>query len=182
MSAPPTAHRTGARSRVTLGVTAAALALVAAACTTATPNNTTTTAGGTAAARAFAYVTCPNPNVKGIPALDFPANMRCGYLTVPEDRSKPDGRTIRIFVMRVPAVSADPKPDPIVVLSGGPGGGGSFEFPSRIKSGMNADREMILVDQRGTHLADPLLGCADYDESLNRDFPHRLHVARRGDR
>ncbi len=108
--------------------------------------------------------------------------MRCGYLTVPEDRSKPDGRTIRIFVMRVPAVSADPKPDPIVVLSGGPGGGGSFEFPSRIKSGMNADREMILVDQRGTHLADPLLGCADYDESLNRDFPHRLHVARRGDR
>ena len=112
MSAPPTAHWTGARSRLTLGVTAAALALVAAACTTATPNNTTTTAGGTAAARTFAYVTCPNPNVKGIPALDFPANMRCGYLTVPEDRSKPGGRTIRIFVMRVPAVSANPKPDP----------------------------------------------------------------------
>jgi pimeloyl-ACP methyl ester carboxylesterase len=170
MSASRTAHRTGARSRLTLGVTVAALALVAAACTTATPNDTTTTAGGTTAARAFAYATCPTPNIKGIPSLDFPANMRCGYLTVPEDRSKPDGRSIRIFVMRVPAVSANPRPDPIVVLSGGPGGGGSFEFPSRIKSGMNADRELILVDQRGTHLADPLLGCADYDESLNRDF------------
>jgi pimeloyl-ACP methyl ester carboxylesterase len=35
---------------------------------------------------------------------------------------------------------------------------------------MNADRELILVDQRGTHLADPLLGCADYDESQNRDY------------
>ncbi len=174
MSAPPTTHRTGARSRVALGAAAAALTLVATACTTAGPSDTTTTAGGTtgatAAARAFAYVPCPNPNVKGVPAFDFPANMRCGYLTVPEDRSKAGGRMIRIFVMRVPAVSATPQPDPIVTLSGGPGGGGSFEFSSRIKSGMNADRELILVDQRGTHLADPLLGCADYDETLNRDF------------
>ena len=84
-------------------------------------------------AGAFAYVTCPKPNIPGLPQFDFPANMRCGYLTVPEDRSKTGGRTIRIFVMRVPAVSANPKPDPLVVLSGGPGGGGSFEFASRIK-------------------------------------------------
>jgi pimeloyl-ACP methyl ester carboxylesterase len=170
----PTAgwNRRGSRVALLGGVTA--LALVVAACTTASPTDTTTTAGtrttaGTAAARAFATASCPSPNVKGVPQLDFPANVVCGYLTVPEDRSKPDGRMIRIFVMRVPAVSANPRPDPIVVLSGGPGGGGSFEFPSRIKSGMNADREMILVDQRGTHLADPLLGCADYDEALNRD-------------
>ncbi len=175
MTARPTAsHSNRPRSRVALLSGATALALAAAACTTASPTDPTTTAGTTAGAtageRAFAYVTCPNPNVKDIPSLDFPANMRCGYLTVPEDRSKPGGRTIRIFVMRVPAVSANPRPDPIVVLSGGPGGGGSFEFPSRIKSGMNAERELILVDQRGTHLADPLLGCADYDESQNRDY------------
>ncbi|HEU5001066.1 MAG TPA: alpha/beta hydrolase [Lapillicoccus sp.] len=166
-------RQTRPRSRWALLAAVAALSLIAA-CTTATPNDATTTVGSTAgaatAARAFAYVTCPNPNIKGLPQADFPANMRCGYLTVPEDRSKPGGRMIRIFVMRVPAVSANPQPDPIVMLSGGPGGGGSFEFPSRIKSGMNADREMILVDQRGTHLADPLLGCADYDESLNRDL------------
>ena len=35
---------------------------------------------------------------------------------------------------------------------------------------MNADREVIFVDQRGTHLADPLLGCAEYDDSVNRGF------------
>jgi pimeloyl-ACP methyl ester carboxylesterase len=159
---------------VALLATATALALAAAACTTATPTDTSTTAGATtgatAAAKAFAYVTCPKPNIAGLPQYDFPANMRCGYLTVPEDRSKPGGRTIRIFVMRVPAVSANPKPDPLVVLSGGPGGGGSFEFASRIEAGMNADREVIFVDQRGTHLADPLLGCAEYDDSVNRGF------------
>ena len=123
------------RSRVALLATAAALALAAAACTTATPNDTSTTAGATVDAGAFAYVTCPKPNIAGLPQYDFPANMRCGYLTVPEDRSKTGGRTIRIFVMRVPAVSANPKPDPLVVLSGGPGGGGSFEFASRIEVG-----------------------------------------------
>lgn len=172
----PTAGLNRRGSRVALLAGGTALALAVAACTTASPTDTTTTAGtmttaGTAgAARAYATATCPSPNIKGIPQLDFPANVVCGYLTVPEDRSKPDGRMIRIFVMRVPAVSANPRPDPIVVLSGGPGGGGSFEFPGRIKSGMNADREMILVDQRGTHLADPLLGCADYDEAQNKDY------------
>ena len=167
---PPTPGSNRRGSRMALLAGATALTLSVAACTTASPTDSTTTAGTTATARAYATVGCPSPNIKGIPQLDFPANVVCGYLTVPEDRSKPDGRMIRIFVMRVPAVSANPKPDPIVVLSGGPGGGGSFEFPGRIKSGMNADREMILVDQRGTHLADPLLGCADYDESQNRDY------------
>lgn len=171
MTAGPSASPSNrSRSRVALLATATALALGAAACTTTAPTDTTTTAGATAGARAFAYVTCPKPNIPGVPQFDFPANMRCGYLTVPENRGAAGGRTIRIFVMRVPAVSANPQPDPIVVLSGGPGGGGSFEFASRIKAGMNADRELILVDQRGTHLADPLLGCAEYDESLNRGF------------
>ena len=69
--------------------------------------------------------------------------------------------------MRAPAVSATPKPDPLVYLSGGPGGAGSFEVTSMIKEGLNADREVIFVDQRGTHHADPLLGCPEADEFVN---------------
>jgi pimeloyl-ACP methyl ester carboxylesterase len=69
--------------------------------------------------------------------------------------------------MRAPAVSATPKHDPLVYLSGGPGGGGSFEVTSMIKKGLNADREVIFVDQRGTHHADPLLGCPEYDRVVN---------------
>ena len=116
---------------------------------------------------AFEDVACPQPNIAGIPALDFPPEVRCGYLTVPEDRSKPDGRTIRIFVTRVPAVSPTPKPDPLVMMSGGPGGAGSFEFLSGIAQGLNAEREVIYVDQRGTHHADPLLSCPELDVLLN---------------
>jgi pimeloyl-ACP methyl ester carboxylesterase len=83
-----------------------------------------------------------------------------------ENRAKPDGRRIRIFVMRAPAVSATPKPDPIVYLSGGPGGAGSFEVAFMVKHGLNADREVIFVDQRGTHRADPLVACPEWERFL----------------
>ena len=121
----------------------------------------------TAEASAFASAPCPSPNIPGVPSLDFPPTMRCGYLTVPENRTKPDSRTIRIFVLRLPALSPNPKPDPIVVLSGGPGGGGSFEFTGFYNNKLNANRDVILFDQRGTHLADPLLSCPEYDLAVN---------------
>lgn len=107
---------------------------------------------------------CPQPNIAGFPDLDFPSGVQCGYLTVLENRAKPGGRHIRIFVMRAPAVSATPKPDPIVYLSGGPGGAGSFEVAFMVKHGLNADREVIFVDQRGTHHAEPRLGCPGWEQ------------------
>ena len=122
--------------------------------------------GGPTRAASFQTTPCPQPNIAGFPDLDFPSGVQCGYLTVLENRAKPDGRRIRIFVMRAPAVSATPRPDPIVYLSGGPGGAGSFEVAFMIKHGLNADREVIFVDQRGTHRADPLLACPDWEQFL----------------
>jgi pimeloyl-ACP methyl ester carboxylesterase len=69
-------------------------------------------------------------------------------------------------VARAPAVSATPKPDPVVYLSGGPGGAGSFEVAFMVKHGLNADREVIFVDQRGTHRADPRLGCPGWEQFI----------------
>ncbi|HEU4331362.1 MAG TPA: alpha/beta hydrolase [Lapillicoccus sp.] len=155
------------RARVVLAAGAAVVTLAATACTSTAPDSTTTTGAG-ASRSSYADAPCPKPNIPGIPEYDFPANARCGYLTVPENRSIPNGRTIKVFVLRIPAFASTPKPDPVVVLSGGPGGGGSFEFSGRIKAGMNADRDVIFVDQRGTHLSQPLLGCPEYDEAVNR--------------
>lgn len=107
---------------------------------------------------------CPKPNIAGFPELDFPPGVACGYLTVPESRKKPDGRRIRIFVMRAPAVAAQPKPDPIVYLSGGPGGAGSFEVAAMVAHGLNAEREVVFVDQRGTHRADPRIACPAWEQ------------------
>jgi pimeloyl-ACP methyl ester carboxylesterase len=121
---------------------------------------------GVAAAASFQTTPCPQPNVAGVPSLDMPPGIRCGYLSVPEDRAKPQGRRIRIFVMRASAVSATPKPDPIVYLSGGPGGAGSFEVATMVRQGLNAEREVVFVDQRGTHRAIPRLGCPGWERFL----------------
>lgn len=120
--------------------------------------------GPPALAAAFQTVTCPQPNIAGFPDLDFPPTVQCGYLTVPENRTKPDGRRIRIFVMRAPATSATPRRDPVVYLSGGPGGAGSFEVAFMVQHGLNAERDVIFVDQRGTHRADPLLPCPGWEQ------------------
>ena len=150
-------------------VVAACTLLVVAACTSSSPDTATSTSSGTGAGASrasYADAHCPTPNIPGIPSLDFPSTVKCGYLTVPENRSKPNGRTIRIFVMRAPATSPNPKPDPVVFLSGGPGGAGSWEIVSGMNRGINSDRDVIYVDQRSTHLADPLLSCPEYDDAV----------------
>ncbi|ODU05615.1 MAG: hypothetical protein ABS81_07175 [Pseudonocardia sp. SCN 72-86] len=99
----------------------------------------------------------------GVPQLDLGAGVECGYLTVPEDRSKKDGKTIRLAVARAKATAPDPKPDPLVYLSGGPGGSGLISAAPRIAAGWNSDRDVIFLDQRGTWKSDPLLSCPEID-------------------
>lgn len=116
---------------------------------------------------AFEETACPTPNLPGLPALDFPPTMTCGYLTVPENRSNPDGKAIKIFVAKAPATSAAPAADPLVVLDGGPGGAGSISYAAMTGAGVNADRDVYFVDQRGTLHSDPLLNCPEYDTVAN---------------
>ena len=141
------------------------VALVAV-CLVAACSDSKSPPSGSIGRASYQTTACPQPNIAGFPEVDFPSGVRCGYLTVPENRAKPDGRRIRIFVMRAPAVSATPRPDPIVYLSGGPGGAGSFEVAFMVKHGLNADREVIFVDQRGTHRADPRLGCPGWEQFI----------------
>jgi pimeloyl-ACP methyl ester carboxylesterase len=142
------------------------LVALASVCLAACAGTSRSRAHGPAARASFQTTPCPRPNIAGFPELDFPSGVQCGYLTVPENRTKPDGRRIRIFVMRAPAVSATPTPDPIVYLSGGPGGAGSFEVAFMTKHGLNADRDVIFVDQRGTHRADPRIDCPAWEQFI----------------
>src|SRR5215510_7842455 len=80
--------------------------------------------GGVATAR-FESGPCPN-TPEPIPALQ---TARCGSLVVPESRSKSNGRTIRLAVAIIPAVSESPQPDPVVFMTGGPGATGILDIP-----------------------------------------------------
>ncbi|MGW6706047.1 alpha/beta fold hydrolase [Streptomyces sp. NPDC054956] len=111
-------------------------------------------------------------------------DARCGTLTVPENRAKSGSRTIELGVAIVPAAAAAPKSDPIVWLAGGPGDDAVGEAKMAIDGGLNRDRDVILMSQRGTYSADPALLCPNVDRfngeviGLVYDAPstERLHV------
>lgn len=102
--------------------------------------------------------------VPGAPEFDLGSDVVCGTLTVPENRTRADGRMIKLTVATLPALSTDPGRAPMVYLNGGPG---STILPlgERLRElGINRDRDVILVSQRGTLHADPQLTCAEIDD------------------
>lgn len=128
---------------------ALALALLFAACgDTGRPRST------------IALVDCRIPKL--------PLAAECGSLEVPENREKPDGRKVNLFVAVLPANTLHPRADPLFILAGGPGQAASFLGPfAAALTGVRKDRDIVLVDQRGTGRSSPLL-CAAFkpDRSL----------------
>ena len=97
-------------------------------------------------------------------------DARCGTLSVPEDRANPAGRQIELHVAVVPAIKRDAAPDPLFLLAGGPGQSALETFPAMIgrMSQIHEDRDIVLVDQRGTGKSNPLR-CLDPDDELLTD-------------
>lgn len=120
----------------------------------------------TAAARAAAH---------GIDWQDCPADwglkspVQCGYVTVPVDYARPDGRTIKIAVDRARSTgSAGERQGSLLYNPGGPGGSG-MKFPNRItsKSPLWAKiakaYDFVGFDPRGVGHSAPI-SCADPQE------------------
>ena len=108
-----------------------------------------------------------------LPDGQDPANVRCGWLTVPENRSRPGGRTIKLPVVILKATGSNPEPDPLLILSGGPGQWAidsvlprfSGDFAAPIQS----TRDIVIFDQRGSGRSQPALNCPEvmsYRDSL----------------
>jgi pimeloyl-ACP methyl ester carboxylesterase len=150
---------TPGRSPVSVAIAAAALFLPACDEPAGSPANPTQSA-----VASFESAPCPSPVVAGLPEADLGPEFSCGYLTVPENRAHPDGRTIKIGVARAKAQSPDPGRDPLVYLAGGPGGTALGTAQALVQQlGINRDHDVIFVDQRGTLHADPLLSCPEID-------------------
>ena len=98
--------------------------------------------------------------------LDVPddAILTCGYVTVLEDRAKPDGRTIELYVVRIRKPSPIRYPDPVIYLAGGPGGSATRGTQRFLDQGrfLWTGRYLVLFDQRGIGRSKPRLECAQY--------------------
>ncbi|HET6725980.1 MAG TPA: hypothetical protein VFH85_08245, partial [Gammaproteobacteria bacterium] len=66
------------------------------------------TSGGDAVA-AIQFHTCVIQGENGIQS----EKARCGTLAVPENRAKPDGPQIKLSIAILPALTANPAPDPL---------------------------------------------------------------------
>jgi pimeloyl-ACP methyl ester carboxylesterase len=119
------------------------------------------------ASSAFQQVHCPFPVGAG---LVEGKNVRCGFLTVPEDRSQPRGPTIRLAVAVFKAPNPRPAPDPMLVLGGGPGEAQLVNTGPLINASnlarVTTGRDFILLDQRGEGYSQPSLSCQASESML----------------
>jgi pimeloyl-ACP methyl ester carboxylesterase len=94
---------------------------------------------------------------------------QCGWLPVAENPQNPAGRHIRLRVARVPAVSRNPRPEALFVLTGGPGLAATTFYASVAGAfaRVHRDRDIVLVDQRGTGGSNPL-DCREGEDFLYR--------------
>lgn len=86
-------------------------------------------------------------------AIDgVPGEARCGSYRVWEDRDTKQGRQLDLSIIVLAATTADRRPDPLFALAGGPGDAPSFNarFFSRAFSEIRKNRDLVLIDLRGT--------------------------------
>lgn len=96
----------------------------------------------------------------------------CGYLTVLEDRSRAGGGTIKLFYLRVHPRGGRGEPTPIGSV--GYELAQSPDYGSIVGIAESSNRELILLDQRGTGHSRPSLGCPEVDDVASQLTAVRL--------
>jgi len=79
-------------------------------------------------------------------------NAQCATATASFTYEEGDARTLDLHIAKIPARQSPAKQDPLVLLAGGPGQSATESFPALIHAfqNINENRDLILVDQRGT--------------------------------
>jgi pimeloyl-ACP methyl ester carboxylesterase len=82
---------------------------------------------------------------------------RCGTLRVAENRARPAGRRLSLRFVIVPGRKRGAA-DPIVYIAGGPGESAVQSLPQVLPTlrGVDRDRDIVFLDQRGTGASNPL--------------------------
>jgi pimeloyl-ACP methyl ester carboxylesterase len=125
---------------------------------------------------AFQSAACPFTPAPGVVEGK---DVRCGYLTVPEDHALLHGKIIRLAVAIFTSLDPKPAPDPVLYLGGGPGGPVLATLGPQLTSAdipnlWPADRDLILLDQRGLGESQPNLECTENTTEPQAPSPQRV--------
>lgn len=94
----------------------------------------------------------------------FDYDVNCGYVTLPQDYDQPESKSVQLYYIQIESKANNPLPDPVVYLVGGPGSSGSQLMLGSFQvylSAFAAERDIIIIDQRGTGLSQPSLNCPE---------------------
>ena len=113
---------------------------------------------------------------------DWPTTQ-CFMMEVPENYSKPAGRKVQFPVVRFLARNPDPGKRPLLHLgAGGPGASLGLEpenatdwlWINYARMTVEDGRDLIVMDPRGTGMAQPRLNCAEFIEDANTAYQRNL--------
>ncbi|MEO0425366.1 MAG: alpha/beta fold hydrolase [Pseudomonadota bacterium] len=100
---------------------------------------------------AIDFQPCSVPNIDRV--------VQCATVPVPVDHEQPGGEALSLFVVRAPATGVRENTPPLMILAGGPGQAAASHYGAFVRSALrqaNTNRDIILVDQRGTGRSHPL--------------------------
>ncbi|HEY3908700.1 MAG TPA: alpha/beta fold hydrolase [Stellaceae bacterium] len=122
--------------------------------------------GQAAPAAAFAQRPCELSNV----SPEGAARIRCGTVSVPRNYNNIGAGWFKLAVVVIKSAQQPSLPDPVVYISGGPGGPLTVYAGYQAKHPYAPRRDLILVDQRGTGRSEPKL-CPDlYHKLVDADI------------
>jgi pimeloyl-ACP methyl ester carboxylesterase len=112
---------------------------------------------------------CRIADIQGLVSVE----ARCGRLAVPENPDEPTGRRIELALAVVPAIAMTAKPDPLFLIAGGPGQGTIEGYTAHLAAfaHIRRERDLVLVDQRGTGGSHRLDCPIDEDLLATGDLP-----------
>jgi pimeloyl-ACP methyl ester carboxylesterase len=102
---------------------------------------------------AVTFETCTPP--KGYTPIP---ESGCSFISVRENPDDPASNLIDVHFLRIKAVNANPQPDPLVLIQGGPGGSSQIMAYSlhRYFAAVRQNRDLLFIDLRGTGESNPL--------------------------
>jgi pimeloyl-ACP methyl ester carboxylesterase len=119
-----------------------------------------TVAAAPPTAPTFEESPCDVPN-----AADVTARLRCGTVHVPRDYAHPESGTFALSVVVAKSAQQPALPDPVIYINGGPGEPLTVYAAYQTQHPYASQRDLILVDQRGTGHSEPDL-CRDLNRRL----------------
>jgi pimeloyl-ACP methyl ester carboxylesterase len=106
---------------------------------------------------------------------DTSLKTRCAYLIVPENRNKPDGKTIKLPFIYVESKNPNKHKDPVLYTAGGPGASSLHGVTFIHNRALIKDRDYIAFEQRGTYNAKPWLNCTEVPEAIKESYRKGLN-------